>query len=391
MAEDVVTTIVVAADPHVEEEGGGAGTAVSQEWLTADLQGIGEAEPEARFVVVVGDLTENGTEAELSAYATAAMGSSLPVHSVFGGHDALDSHRADAVDQTRFYRDIVGPLWYAFDAGSLRCVALVSEFRFLTCEQEEAQGRWLRNELAGLAPDRDLVVFQHTPPTPELLEVLAGHRLRAVCYGHYHRTKIHRADGVLMAGAPGLCLDGFDGDPRGYLRIEATPEGICSRRGILGARRHPRPSARQGRAIEADDLGDDWSDFHGGPNRRVLPATPGRRLPGKTLTVCWHRSLDVPLLLNSPIIVGRRLFAATQGRSGEEGALHCLDALDGTEIWRRSLSAPAHHTPAAGAGRVCVQTVDGGLQCLDAGDGRIAWRARIESGPDRRGIPTATT
>lgn len=51
--EDVPLRFVVAADPHVEDEVAGAGTGVSKERLEADLQSIGEVEPDAHFVVVL--------------------------------------------------------------------------------------------------------------------------------------------------------------------------------------------------------------------------------------------------------------------------------------------------------------------------------------------------
>ncbi|MHA1569666.1 MAG: outer membrane protein assembly factor BamB family protein, partial [Alphaproteobacteria bacterium] len=50
-----------------------------------------------------------------------------------------------------------------------------------------------------------------------------------------------------------------------------------------------------------------------------------------------------------------------------------LDAANGDEIWRSSVSSPIRSAPTASGGRVFAVTVDNKLQALDARDGKLLW------------------
>ena len=102
---------VFAADPHVESER-------TRDWLIEDLARIRDVD----FIVLGGDLTWSGTPQELRWYSEAIATASVPVYSVFGGHDGNALLALGAADATLNYREHVGPVWYGFDAGQARCL-----------------------------------------------------------------------------------------------------------------------------------------------------------------------------------------------------------------------------------------------------------------------------
>jgi outer membrane protein assembly factor BamB len=82
--------------------------------------------------------------------------------------------------------------------------------------------------------------------------------------------------------------------------------------------------------------------------------------------------LDTPL--TPPAIVNNKLFLGST-----EGAIHCLSAETGDELWRVSLGEPVVFQPAVAGGRVYAGTDTGSLFCIETGDpaddGWLMWGA----------------
>ena len=85
----------------------------------------------------------------------------------------------------------------------------------------------------------------------------------------------------------------------------------------------------------------------------------------------------------SPVLVGDRLYLFT--RQDDKEVILCLNASNGTEVWRDDYTAPevtgpaARHpgprsTPAVADGKIVTLGVSGILSCLDAGSGELLWR-----------------
>jgi len=85
----------------------------------------------------------------------------------------------------------------------------------------------------------------------------------------------------------------------------------------------------------------------------------------------------------TPALVGDKLYVFT--RQGDEEITLCLNAADGTEVWRDKYAAPAvtgaaaqhpgpRGSPAVAEGKVVTLGVAGILSCLNAADGKVIWR-----------------
>ncbi|HPD17217.1 MAG TPA: PQQ-binding-like beta-propeller repeat protein [Planctomycetota bacterium] len=149
--------------------------------------------------------------------------------------------------------------------------------------------------------------------------------------------------------------------------------------------------------------GSDWPVFRGGPERRgaVLDA-PEPTLP----ETIWSFKSDAKCIYASPAIVGNRLYVTTaeKGVFTDRGAILCLDAETGGEVWRYSprdfratFSSPSvvvggtspsrvsrrGDTPPTGDGYVVVgeglhYTTDARINCLDL-KGNLVWELRTKS------------
>jgi outer membrane protein assembly factor BamB len=135
-----------------------------------------------------------------------------------------------------------------------------------------------------------------------------------------------------------------------------------------------------------------------GKSGDTTPTTFGRPagIPGKGHRLRLHVDDD-------PAVVGERLYAGSGiGRAGEETAdpaVFCLDANTGRKIWLVELPSnlPAWGSPVVDGGRVFFglgngdvfgdasdQASAGALLCLDAGTGRELWRYPVPNGVLKR-------
>lgn len=126
----------------------------------------------------------------------------------------------------------------------------------------------------------------------------------------------------------------------------------------------------------------DWPQWRG-PNRdgKVAGFIAPKAWPG-ALTKQW--SVPVGAGDATPALVGDKLYVFAL-QNGEEVTL-CLNAKDGTEVWRDKNPVPAMTGPAAGQhagprsspavanGKVVTLGATGILSCLDAATGKLLWR-----------------
>jgi len=125
----------------------------------------------------------------------------------------------------------------------------------------------------------------------------------------------------------------------------------------------------------------DWPQWRG--------ANRDGKVTGFTAPASWPQALAQKWKVAvgsgdaTPALVGDRLYVFT--RQGDQETLVCLNAADGTEIWKsqysaRSVTGPADRhpgprsTPAVAEGKVVTLGATGVLSCFNAADGTVAWR-----------------
>lgn len=125
----------------------------------------------------------------------------------------------------------------------------------------------------------------------------------------------------------------------------------------------------------------DWPEWRGaGRNSKAAGFTAPKSWP-KELTQTWK--VVVGDGVATPSLAGDKLYVFAMEEGGE--ILRCLNAADGTEIWRDKYSAlgasgPAswfagpRSSPTVTDGKVVTLGVRGMLSCLDAAKGTVLWR-----------------
>jgi len=223
------TLLAQLTDLHIREPGHLAyGRLDTAPYLQAAVRSIQALPQRPQAVVLTGDLTDFGREAEYAHLARLLAPLSMPTYLLPGNHDDRDSLRRSFPDHAYLGDDEFIQYRVPFDANGLSLLALD------TVEAGASHGRLCPKRLAWLADMLDrhrgepTIIAMHHPPfqthighmdrigllegAPALAEILAGHPAveRVIC-GHLHRTIFSRVAGALASTAPSpahqVCLD----------------------------------------------------------------------------------------------------------------------------------------------------------------------------------------
>jgi 3',5'-cyclic-AMP phosphodiesterase len=174
------------------------------------------------FVVVTGDLTENGLLKEFEIFHQLMSSLNTPYLTVIGNHDYLSNG-------VQVYRQIFGPVNYSF---------FFKDFKFIMWDNirwesnSEPDWKWFRAEISDRREDQReasrIIPFSHIPPNDGQLADSAAviHKLflengiRLSVHGHKHEyTNEQLYPGVryVTIGSP---------DKRGYVELSMSPDSV---------------------------------------------------------------------------------------------------------------------------------------------------------------------
>ncbi len=182
-------------------------------------------------MVIAGDLTEDGTAAQWSAFER-VYGSSpqsgllkMPVAESVGNHDHRLGNDDVAAQVTRRH----GSVAYSVDWGPLHVVSLGEE-------PTDASLVWLRRDLACVPPSAPIVLFFHKPVAgpfsaggflsfnanaQALLSTIQGHDVVAILHGHVHRTGPYEWHGI-----PVYVTGSAKNEARSFLVVRITDDRL---------------------------------------------------------------------------------------------------------------------------------------------------------------------
>lgn len=211
-------TFAVAHDLHYRDARCG-------DWLRRVAEHVRSQRPRPAFLVLAGDLSEDGTPEQLTAVRRIFTPLPMPVKTIIGNHDyTLEGDRSA-------YEAIYGAqLNYRFEHGGCQFVAL-----------DTTQGRsvyrtrispatldWVETTLPVLSRDRPTIILTHFPlgrnwlrplNARRLVERFHDHRLLATFSGHWHGLT-ERQQGAVHLSTGRCCSwwrDNHDfSDEKGY-------------------------------------------------------------------------------------------------------------------------------------------------------------------------------
>ncbi|MBU1361769.1 MAG: phosphodiesterase [Gammaproteobacteria bacterium] len=247
----MTTCLVQLTDLHIREPGKLAyGRLDTASYLRRAVQSVLQLRQPADAVVITGDLSDFGREAEYAHLQALLAPLAMPIYLMPGNHDDRDQLRRSFPSHT--YLGDGRFVQYSVRIGGLRLIALD------TCVPGQSHGALCRERLDWLEAALDdcrgeaVVVALHHPPFrtlighmddigllegAEALEAIVSRHAnieRVIC-GHLHRAIDVRFGGTLASTSPApahqVCLDLAPDAPSQWVleppgfRVHALPEG----------------------------------------------------------------------------------------------------------------------------------------------------------------------
>ena len=423
---------VVAADSHTTNspddpwDGGDLAAAIDQ--ATA-------LPAPARFLTIVGDVTQSNRVEEFERVEGALAGMTVPWVPVAGNHDWYDGGAT--------WRARWGPDNYSFDVGHLHVVVWDTNLA------ETDQLAFFQNDLATVPADRIVVGLGHASPSDALTDALAAAGVDYLFTGHWHANrKVERA-GLTEWGTQTFLMGSIDQSPSGYrivtfegdtpvvehrarliephLALTAPHAGSCaspagfdvvvaaaldasipevtvrldcgeavslSHRGgwdfagtvsALPAGTHSltiRAVSAAGDVLERQVAFEVCAATTGAPRDGDWPQLGGSAAhPGAVATPIvpplqqlWATALGGHVSLGSPVVQdGTVVVSVTDFGGGDRGGLVALDLATGAERWRYVTPYQARNAPAIEGDTVVVALGNGEVHALGLDDGAVRW------------------
>lgn len=309
------------------------------------------------FVVVPGDLTNQGSEAELDAVKRCLDRLTAPTFAIPGNHETNWSptagqgwirrwggERVDGtVGSTRIIGFSTGPYLKMGD-GFVRSDDLT----------------WLAQTLGAGSKDQTVVLLAHYPLTDgvgnwrEVQNILKANPVAVVIGGHWHRIRLFNYDGT-----PGILSRSLVMDKNfGYGIVEITPDEIVYAEKVLG-----QPAQERMRLKRGNPAG--WQNAAPLPEAAALPP------PSDGVELVWR---DPATIYTGAAVAGDRCYFGTS-----DGSVKAVNWKTKQLLWNAATGGPVYSTPVCADGVVAAGAVDNRILGLDAATGKTRWEVRTSA------------
>lgn len=310
------------------------------------------------FVLVTGDLTEEGDRASLESVKEVLDLLKTPYYVVLGNHETKWSDSGctaygDIFGEERFRFEHGGILFLGFNSGPL--------MRMAYGHVAPQDIRWMVEEMEKVGKEKPVILVTHYPMKDgdvdnacAVTDAVRRYNVRAFIGGHYHADRMMRYDGI-----PGILsrsnLRDKDGKP-GYALFEVTADSIriCSRR-IGEAKKQWGALSLKDRPYSPDAKADKYPDF-----------SVNRNYP--EVTERWVISTGTGIYC-SPAVEKNSIFVAD-----DAGVLTCRSLNTGKKRWAFRAGKRIVGTPAVAEGVVVFGSADRHIYGLNAKTGTLLWK-----------------
>lgn len=309
------------------------------------------------FVVVTGDLTENGDLASIQSIKNALDQLNVPYYAASGNHETTWSE-SGVMDFSRVF----GDSRFAFTHNDMYFIGFNSGpvIRMADGHVAPQDITWLKHNLdsvsaAGNAP---IFVFTHYPLRNgdvdnwyDVTDVLRQHNVQCIMGGHYHRNLHFDCDGISDVLNRSNMRD-KDGN-NGYAIIQVTDS-------IRFFEKRINETARQWLSLPFE------KKTYGPSNQELRPDFTINKEYANVQRV-WHCSLKGGIY-STPATDGRSLFIGD-----DVGCLYSLNLKSGKTNWTFNTGMRIVGSPAVSEGVVVFGSANYNIYGLDARTGKELW------------------
>lgn len=311
------------------------------------------------FVVITGDITELGTDQELTLAHQLLDSLNKPYYILPGNHDTGWSESGGLS-----FSRIFGMDKFVFDHNGIRFFGCASGpyVRMSDGHIPRSHVMWMDSLLKATPQDMPLVFLNHYPIDNgldnwyEVTERLRGHTVLAVLCGHIHRNK---------------AMD-FEGIPATVGRSNLTAKEKINGYNLVDVRADSIVFAERAPGVETKPA---WRKI----KIELKPYAPVAAFERPSYEVNkeypqvkakWSFSSDANVISTPAVVNGLVIFG------NQRGQVQALSLTDGSKKWSASVGGPVFSSPAADGGLVVMGSADGYVYALEVTTGKIRWKTK---------------
>ena len=314
------------------------------------------------FVVITGDITELGTDAEIQLAKDILSALKVPYYILAGNHDTGWSESGGVS-----FSKIFGYDKFSFHHNGIQFIGCASGpyVRMSDGHIPRDAVNWLDRELKKLNPDQPIVFLNHYPLDKDLdnwyeaVDRLKQHRTLAVLSGHWHTNR--RLDYESIPAVVGRSNLRAKAPVGGYNLVTVRADSM------IFAERVPSIETKQ--AWAGIDLAK--KDFS--PSKKYyrpdysmndsFPAVKKRWIYASDANI-----ISTPAVTNQLVIVGNSL-----------GTVEAIGKMDGQKKWAYKTKGAIYSSPAIAQNKVVLGSGDGSIYCLNVNNGKLIWQFKADA------------
>jgi outer membrane protein assembly factor BamB/predicted phosphodiesterase len=309
------------------------------------------------FVVITGDITELGTDAELQLAKRLLDSLAIPYFIIPGNHDTGWSE-SGGLGFTRVF----GNDKFLFDHNGIRFIGCASGPYVRMSDGHVPRNAilWLDSLLQKTPASQPIIFLNHYPIDIsldnwyEITDRLKQHNTIAILCGHGHTNKAFSFEDVPgVMGRSNLRAKATVG---GYNLVEVRMDSIIFTERTPGVKTLPAWTKLANAAQQYNN-----TKKFDRPDYSINTAYPV--VKSKWIYASNANVISTPAVTASAVIFGN-----------QQGKIQALSLKDGKEKWSYQAAGPFFSSPAVSNDKVVVGCADGNIYCLNAASGKLVWK-----------------
>ena len=334
------------------------------------------SQPDIQFTVFGGDITDFGSDVEITLAKGLIDALENPYWIVAGNHDAKWSESG-----CNTFARVFGYEHFEFEAGGVKFLGCNCgpNMRMAPALIPHETLTWLDSVVVATPREQPLILVNHYPQDTsvlnyfQLMNTVKKGNIQLLVGGHWHKNTILNYEGV-----PGILGRSPDrGKELGYNIMEIRDSVFTVHERIL--------SDDEANPVTPHDR-KPWYTQRFSSEPQYEPDKPAGRDNAYGLPQNYpFMKFDVDLMYPQVSVVWRvqdegdiGCGAVPAGKlviyANEAGVVKALDAKTGDEVWRFATDGKVFSTPAVWRRRVIVGSTDGNIYCLSLKTGELVWK-----------------
>lgn len=339
------------SDTHIGSPNGGA-----EEDLRRTVADINQM-TDIAFVVITGDITELGTNAEIRLAKEILDGLKIPYYIIPGNHDSGWSESGGVT-----FGQVFGYDKFIFDYNGITFLGCASGpyVRMSDGHIPRDAVNWMDQELKKIDPKKPVIFLNHYPLDKDLdnwyeaIDRLKQHNTLAALCGHGHSNRKLNFEGIpAVMGRSNLRAKAAYG---GYNLVDVHTDSL-----IFTERTPGILTKTPWTALPLGERVWDASKTYYRPSYAVNDSFPH-------VKARWTYASDANVI-STPALAGKRVvFGNSLGR------VDALDSKTGKKQWSYQTGGAIYSSPAVSGNRVVLGSGDGNVYCFSADKGQLLWK-----------------